>query len=128
MQVTAATKSIVLLNLCYCILCALNSGQGAIRGAGRGAIRGAGRGAIRGTGRGAVRGAGRGRMRGFGRRGRGGRGAAPTLTKDELDAQLDAYNAKVCSHLFEEKRYWHSRTTKVLTLENYFRGCKNPFP
>jgi len=35
-------------------------------------------------------------MRGFGRRGRGGgRGSIPT--KEDLDAQLDAYNAKVLS-------------------------------
>ena len=48
------------------------------------------------SGRGAGRGGGRGRMRGFGRRGRGGRGGASSRpTKDELDAQLDAYNAKV---------------------------------
>jgi len=54
------------------------------------------------SGRGA--GAGRGRMRGFGGwrggRGRGGRGrggASQIPTKDELDAQLDAYNAKVSS-------------------------------
>jgi len=57
-----------------------------------------------GAGRGYTRGAGRGRMRGFGRRGRGGRGAASQRpTKDELDAQLDAYNAKVCSRSLQNK-------------------------
>ena len=65
--------------LCVAAICVFDSGRG------RGFV------SIRGRG-----GGGRGRMRGFGRRGRGGRGgASQTPTKDELDAQLDAYNAKV---------------------------------
>jgi len=51
-------------------------------------------------------------MRGFGRRGRGGRGGSQIPTKDELDAQLDAYNAKVCFVLFNVK--W------LLALESWW--------
>jgi len=49
-------------------------------------------------------------MRGFGRRGRGGRGAtSQRLTKDELDAQLDAYNSKVVL-------YFNCYSTKINLL------------
>jgi len=65
------------------------------------------------------RGGGRGRMRGFGRRGRGGRGGmSQTPTKDELDAQLDAYNAKVrCVFFFDSRK-----KVLVLALDSWLIG------
>lgn len=74
----------------------LVGGQSTQQGAGTVTVR-----PTRGFGRGAGAGRGRG-MRGFGARrggrGRGGRGRggqSQVVTKDELDAQLDAYNAKM---------------------------------